>query len=184
MKDFTHRLARLRGIAHEKVLAVEYKQPTTDTIYSVGTSVRFADGTKLDAQFWRLTKAGRPLVSIFDHRQRSEGRCRGLRSRDALALRATCPEVEFEEDEIGARLDRRAVVTLVGRNRVGSETPDGPSLAALEEVPPIARALVVGIHGPLSHDVRAAYEVLGEGRYASGDSAMRSRTLSTAAANR
>jgi hypothetical protein len=70
MKDFHHRLAQLREIACVGVLAVEYEQPPTDAIYSVGTSIAFADGTKLDAQFWRLIKAGRPLVSIFDHRQR------------------------------------------------------------------------------------------------------------------
>jgi hypothetical protein len=33
----------------------------------VGTLIRFADGTKVEAQFWRLGKEGRPLVSIFDH---------------------------------------------------------------------------------------------------------------------
>jgi hypothetical protein len=70
MKDFTDRLAHLRGIACSGVLAVEYEEPATDAIYSVGTSMAFADGTKLDAQFWRLIKVGRPLVSIFDHRQR------------------------------------------------------------------------------------------------------------------
>ncbi|MBX3217136.1 MAG: hypothetical protein KF850_34210 [Labilithrix sp.] len=70
MKDFARRLAQLRGIACAGVLAVEYEDSPTDAIYSVGTSIAFADGTKLDAQFWRLIKAGRPLVSIFDHRQR------------------------------------------------------------------------------------------------------------------
>ncbi len=73
MKNFQRRLAQLRGIACERVLAVEYEEPSTDTIYSVGTSVRFADGTKLEAQFWRLAKEGRQLVSIFDHRQRYGG---------------------------------------------------------------------------------------------------------------
>jgi hypothetical protein len=70
MKDFARRLAQLRGIACVGVLAVEYEEPAKDAIYSVGTSLAFADGTKLDAQFWRLIKVGRPLVSIFDHRQR------------------------------------------------------------------------------------------------------------------
>ena len=58
MKDFTDRLAHLRGIACSGVLAVEYEEPATDAIYSVGTSIAFADGTKLDAQFWRLIKGG------------------------------------------------------------------------------------------------------------------------------
>jgi hypothetical protein len=70
MKDFTRRLAQLRGIGCSGVLAVEYEEPPTDAIYSVGTSIGFADGTKLDAQFWRLIMGGRPFVSIFDHRQR------------------------------------------------------------------------------------------------------------------
>ncbi len=70
MKDLNRRLAQLRGIACAGVLALEYEEPATDAIYSVGTSIAFADGTKLDAQFWRLNKGGRPLVSIFDHRQR------------------------------------------------------------------------------------------------------------------
>jgi hypothetical protein len=70
MKDFASRLAQLRGIACAGVSAVEYEEPPTDTIYSVGTSLSLADGTKLDALFWRLTKGGRPLVSIFDHQQR------------------------------------------------------------------------------------------------------------------
>jgi hypothetical protein len=70
MKDFTHRLTQLRGIACEEVVAVEYEEPATQAIYSVGTSIRFADGTKLDVQFWRPITRGRPLVSIFDHRQR------------------------------------------------------------------------------------------------------------------
>jgi hypothetical protein len=69
MKDFNARLAQLRGVACEAVAAVEYEQPATETIDSVGTSIRFADGTKLEAQFWRVAKGGRPLVSIFDHRQ-------------------------------------------------------------------------------------------------------------------
>jgi hypothetical protein len=70
MDDFPHRLAQLRGSTCAGVFAVEYEKPAGDAIYSVGTSIALADGTKLDAQFWRLTKMGRPLVSIFDHRQR------------------------------------------------------------------------------------------------------------------
>jgi hypothetical protein len=63
-------LVRLRGIKCEAVHAIEYEGPAADTIYSVGTSIQFTGGTTLQAQFWRLTKGDRPLVSIFDHRQR------------------------------------------------------------------------------------------------------------------
>ena len=70
MKGFTDRLARLRGVKCEAVEAEEYETPASEPIFAVGTSVRFVDGTKLRAQFWRLTKAGSPLVSIFDHRRR------------------------------------------------------------------------------------------------------------------
>jgi hypothetical protein len=69
MRDFTRRLAQLRGIKCEEVRAVEYQEAPTDELYPIGTSIRFADGTDLEAQFWRLVKGGRPLVSIFDHRQ-------------------------------------------------------------------------------------------------------------------
>jgi len=70
MSNFTRRLAQLRESKCEVVHAIEYEERAGDTIYSVGTSIEFTDGTKLDAQFWRLTKGERPLVSIFDHRQR------------------------------------------------------------------------------------------------------------------
>jgi hypothetical protein len=70
MCNFTQRLAQLRGMKCEAVHAIEFEEPPADTIYSVGTSMQFTDGTRLEAQFWRLTKAGSPLVSIFDHRQR------------------------------------------------------------------------------------------------------------------
>jgi hypothetical protein len=71
MSNFTQRLAQLKGMKCEAVDAIEYEEPPTDTIYSVGTSIQFTDTTKLEAQFWRLTKEGSPLVSIFDHRQRN-----------------------------------------------------------------------------------------------------------------
>lgn len=70
MTDFERSLARLRGDKCEAVCAIEYEETPTDTVYSVGTSIQFTDGTKLRAQFWRLTKEGGPLVSTFDHRQR------------------------------------------------------------------------------------------------------------------
>jgi hypothetical protein len=70
MERLGDRLAQLHGVTCETVEAVEYETPATDSIYAVGTSLRFGDGTLLQAQFWRLTKAGKPLVSIFDHRQR------------------------------------------------------------------------------------------------------------------
>jgi hypothetical protein len=63
-------LAGLRGTKCEAVQAIEYEEAAADSIYSVGTSIQFTGGTTLQAQFWRLTKGGRPLVSIFDHRQR------------------------------------------------------------------------------------------------------------------
>ncbi|MFF2083221.1 hypothetical protein ACFVVM_05575 [Nocardia sp. NPDC058176] len=49
--------------------AVEYETPSTELIFSVDTTIDFSDGTGLSAQFWRLTKKGRPEVSIFDHRR-------------------------------------------------------------------------------------------------------------------
>src|SRR5215467_2744371 len=70
MSNFTGRLAQLRGSKCEAVRAIEHEEPACDTIYSIGTLIEFTDGTKLDAQFWRLTKGERALVSIFDHRQR------------------------------------------------------------------------------------------------------------------
>jgi hypothetical protein len=69
MSSFTQVLARLKGMKCEAVDAIEYEVPAAD-IYSVGTSSQFTDSTKLKAQFWRLTKEGSPLVSIFDHHQR------------------------------------------------------------------------------------------------------------------
>lgn len=69
-EELTTRLARLHGIPCESVHVVEYEEPPTQAIYSVGTMMRFADGTTIDAQFWRLIKGGRPLVSIFDHGER------------------------------------------------------------------------------------------------------------------
>jgi hypothetical protein len=62
--------AQLRDTRCEGVEAEEYEEPGDEPIFSVGTSIRFIDGTRLRAQFWRLTKAGGPLVSIFDHRRR------------------------------------------------------------------------------------------------------------------
>ena len=69
MSNFTQRLAQLSGMKCEAVHAIEYEEPA-DAIYLVGTSIEFTESTKLQAQFWRLRKKGRPLVSIFDHRQR------------------------------------------------------------------------------------------------------------------
>ena len=64
-------LARLKGMKCEAVHAIEYEEGPADIgdIYSVGTSIQFTGGFRLEAQFWRLTKGG-PLVSIFDHRHR------------------------------------------------------------------------------------------------------------------
>jgi hypothetical protein len=70
MSNFRRGIARLRESKCEAVHAVEHEEPAGNTIYSIGTLVEFTDGTKLDAQFWRLTKGGRAVVSIFDHRQR------------------------------------------------------------------------------------------------------------------
>lgn len=69
MTRFSDRLARWRGVRCEQVQAVEYETPSTELIFSVGTTIEFSDGTSLAAQFWRLTKKGRPEVSIFDHRR-------------------------------------------------------------------------------------------------------------------
>jgi hypothetical protein len=67
MSNFTQ---RLKGMKCEAVEAIEYEEPAPDTIYSVGTSIQFTGSTRLNAQFWRLTKEGSAFVSIFDHRQR------------------------------------------------------------------------------------------------------------------
>lgn len=70
MSNFAQRLEQLKGVKCAAVHAIEYEEPPTDAIYSVGTSIQFSDNTKLEAQFWRLRKNRSPLVSIFDHRQR------------------------------------------------------------------------------------------------------------------
>ncbi|MGW0635920.1 hypothetical protein [Nocardia salmonicida] len=69
MTYFSDRLAHWRGVRCAQVRAVEYETPPTELIFSVGTAIEFSDGTRLSAQFWRLTKEGRPEVSIFDHRR-------------------------------------------------------------------------------------------------------------------
>ena len=68
--SFQERLAQLRAVECESVDGVEYEERASDSLYAVGTALRFRDGTKLSAQFWRLTRAGKPLVSIFDHGQK------------------------------------------------------------------------------------------------------------------
>ena len=65
MSNFTQRLAQLSGMKCEVVHAIDYEEPA-DAIYSVGTSIEFTESTKLQAQFWRLKKKDRPLVSIFN----------------------------------------------------------------------------------------------------------------------
>lgn len=67
---FNDRLRQLRGSKCTGVDAVEYEERPADTIYAVGTVLGFEDGTRLSAQFWRLIKDRKPLVSIFDHRQK------------------------------------------------------------------------------------------------------------------
>ena len=62
MKGFTDRLAQLRGAKCEGVEAQEHETESE-------TFVRFTDGTRLKAGFWRLSRGGRPVLSIFDHRQ-------------------------------------------------------------------------------------------------------------------
>ena len=61
---------QLQGEKCEAVDAIEHEESGPGSVYSVGTSIQFTDGTHLSAQFWRLIKAGAPVVSIFDHRQR------------------------------------------------------------------------------------------------------------------
>jgi hypothetical protein len=68
--SFISNLARLAGAHCDVVDAVEYETPVSDDIYAIGTSLRFSDGTRVSAQFWRLIKSDLPLVSIFDHRQK------------------------------------------------------------------------------------------------------------------
>jgi hypothetical protein len=68
--DLAERLHQLRGVSCTSVAAVEYAEPGKDAIYAVGTAITFSDGTRLSAQFWRLIKDHKPLVSIFDHRQK------------------------------------------------------------------------------------------------------------------
>jgi len=67
---FTTKLAKLAGIICGAVDAVEFETPPTEPIYASGTRIGFADRTTLSAQFWRLIKSRKPVVSIFDHRQR------------------------------------------------------------------------------------------------------------------
>src|SRR5687767_1734492 len=69
MVNFTDRFAALAGTVCGAVDAVEFETPRTDSVYATGTLILFADRTTVSAQFWRLIKSGRPVVSIFDHRQ-------------------------------------------------------------------------------------------------------------------
>jgi hypothetical protein len=64
------RIDELRGVSCKSVAAVEYDEPGKDPIYAVGTAIAFSDGTRLSAQFWRLLKDRKPVISIFDHRQK------------------------------------------------------------------------------------------------------------------
>jgi hypothetical protein len=68
--DLAERLQQLSGAGCTTVAPVEDDEPGKDAIYAVGTAVSFSDGTRLSAQFWRLIKDRKPLVSIFDHRQK------------------------------------------------------------------------------------------------------------------
>src|ERR1700728_3095617 len=77
----------------------------------------------------------------------------------------TRPEVEFEEDELGAGVVRGGVTAFVGWYGVRSEAADGPSLATVVEVPAAVRALVIGVHRPLGHDFRVVCEILGQRSY-------------------
>lgn len=70
LKQLETKLAQLLRTSCASVEADEYEQPPTDSIYAVGTRLRFGEGTRLAAQFWRFIKGGKPLVSIFDHRQK------------------------------------------------------------------------------------------------------------------
>src|SRR5262245_42027589 len=69
MTDFQRLGQQLRGERCATVQAVEYEEPGPNTVYSVGTSIQFSDGTHLSALFWHLIKASAAMVSIFDHRQ-------------------------------------------------------------------------------------------------------------------
>jgi hypothetical protein len=53
MSNFTQ---RLKGMKCEAVEAIEYEEPAADTAHSVGTSIQFTDSTRLNAQFWRLSR--------------------------------------------------------------------------------------------------------------------------------
>ena len=64
-------LQRLIGLTCEQVESMEYEEVPRDTIYATGTALRFEGGARLAVQFWRLIRAGQPVVSIFDHRQRN-----------------------------------------------------------------------------------------------------------------
>jgi len=64
------RLARLHGVVVNEVKSVEFEAPPTDSIYAIGTLILLSDGTRLSCQFWRLIKSAKPVVSIFDHRQK------------------------------------------------------------------------------------------------------------------
>ncbi len=63
-------LSQLQGQGCKSVESVEFETSTRDGFYAFGLEIRFADGTKISAQFWRLIASGKPIISIFDHRQK------------------------------------------------------------------------------------------------------------------
>lgn len=63
-------LQRLIGLTCEEVEGADYEEGPRDTVYATGTTLRFEGEARLAVQFWRLIRAGRPIVSIFDHRQK------------------------------------------------------------------------------------------------------------------
>jgi hypothetical protein len=87
MKGFTDRLAQLRGVKCQAVDAEEYETRGSEPIFAVGPSIRFADGTKLRAQFWRLTKAGSP--ASFVGIERVGGSIGGKKGTFLLQVRGT-----------------------------------------------------------------------------------------------
>jgi hypothetical protein len=69
MKDLVARLAGLRGIVCQGIDAIELDEPSYEPA-EVRITVAFSDGTRLDAEYWRVTKVDGSLVSNFDHRQK------------------------------------------------------------------------------------------------------------------
>jgi hypothetical protein len=64
LRDLEELLAKLKGRSVSVSPSDRYPEPGQASVY-----LDFADGSKLRANYWRVTKDGRASVSSFDHEQ-------------------------------------------------------------------------------------------------------------------